>query len=417
MLCHGFGGTGPVFTGFFIAGSTLALYACSRWTDLAILPCDALFCVFLICVGMSFAKNGVFADTKELELLALSLAAYPAGRLYAGSGITPAFIGITAAIVLLGGAVTAVALAGQWNDPHGKPLVFGEFDAAPAQFLMSLGFLVIALAGTSANWRRVGRVSAAIFLPAVIFAASMVRFTFVAIGAALVVGAIMASPRERKYYAAIILVVVAAVGAGLSTRSAMSMKFIHEEMASVEPPPAPVAAASSCPEFDHDNSILIREELLREALRLVPGAGLFGSGLNGFLKTGCIKNAEVHNSILQATIEFGWLAGAALALMIVVGAGFLLPLARHDLEVRFVLCSLVYVTIECMAYGRISRDALLFLFLGYASGLHNRLTQTAPQPEDEYSYHLVTRTQAARDADTKGLTYSPLLAFSSAVLD
>jgi hypothetical protein len=30
-----------------------------------------------------------------------------------------------------------LSLVEQWNDDHGKPLLFGQFDAAPAQFTMS----------------------------------------------------------------------------------------------------------------------------------------------------------------------------------------------------------------------------------------------------------------------------------------
>jgi hypothetical protein len=115
---------------------------------------------------------------------------------------------------------------------------------------------------------------------------------------------------------------------------------------------------------------------------------MFGIGLDGFSNAPCQEKLQVHNSVFQAALEFGWIGGAALALMIFLAGGLLLPLARHDAEVRFVLCSLIYVVLLSMAHGRISRDALLFLFLGYAVSLHGRLFQTLPEEDGRNSYHL-----------------------------
>jgi hypothetical protein len=41
----------------------------------------------------------------------------------------------------------------------------------------------------------------------------------------------------------------------------------------------------------------------------------------------------------------------------------------ENAEARFALCCLAYVCILDLAYGYLSRDVPLFLFLGYASGL------------------------------------------------
>ena len=60
------------------------------------------------------------------------------------------------------------------------------------------------------------------------------------------------------------------------------------------------------------------------------------------MKFSCIRLTEVHNSVLQAAVEFGWLGGSLLLALIVVAAGSLFPLARYDDASRFVLCSLAF---------------------------------------------------------------------------
>ena len=55
------------------------------------------------------------------------------------------------------------------------------------------------------------------------------------------------------------------------------------------------------------NSIAIRKALAKDAIYLIPMAGLLGLGLDNFMKLSCIKANEVHVSILQVAVEFGWL--------------------------------------------------------------------------------------------------------------
>jgi hypothetical protein len=147
-------------------------------------------------------------------------------------------------------------------------------------------------------------------------------------------------------------------------------KASGEQEAASSPQPAESASANaSCPAVDLTNSIAIRKQLYLDAFAIVPKAGLFGIGMDRFMDASCIKNTEIHNTILQATVEFGWIAGAALAALMILAGLSLWPLAVRDPEARFALCGLIFIASLSMGHGRISHDALLFMFLGYAAGL------------------------------------------------
>jgi hypothetical protein len=112
---------------------------------------------------------------------------------------------------------------------------------------------------------------------------------------------------------------------------------------------------------------------------------MFGMGLDGFSNAPCQENLQCFRPCLNSA----GLPDFCLVLLIVLAAGLLLPLARYDSEVRFVPCSLIFVVLLSMAHGRISRDALLFLFLGYAVSLHETAFRTLPEEDDRIaSYHL-----------------------------
>jgi O-antigen ligase len=126
------------------------------------------------------------------------------------------------------------------------------------------------------------------------------------------------------------------------------------------------------------NSIAIRKVLVQDALFLIPTSGWIGTGLDSFMKFSCIELTEVHNSILQAALEFGWLGGSLLFVMVVMAAGPMFPQVRQDDVARFVLCSLAFVVLVSLAHGRVSRDALLFAFLGCAVSLRETAGARAP---------------------------------------
>ena len=149
LLCFGLTGSSgnSVFTGMLLATVTGAIALLCFRRNLDLLPTDYLFAALLLCIVSSFLLNGSTSDAREYALLAVSLAAYPACRLISRadmvSGRWP-FIWFTGIVALLGTIVTAVALAQQWHDQHGKPYVFGQ-DAGGTYFLGSLCFFIIAL--------------------------------------------------------------------------------------------------------------------------------------------------------------------------------------------------------------------------------------------------------------------------------
>ncbi|MDI4234445.1 O-antigen ligase family protein [Bradyrhizobium sp. Arg237L] len=410
VLAHGFAGTGSTITGLLMAAPIAALLLLARWREFRPDICDVLFVLFCCGIALSFAVNGVAAP-KEAALLGLSLAAYPAVRVSSRCGQVPqAFVVVTGAIVAVGAVVTLVALLGQWNDHHGKPLVFDEYDAAPAQFTTALGLLLLALACTELNWRRTAWISILAAVPLAIFAASMVRYSFIVIVVALLAAMLVAKAGQRKFIAVIVCVTIASVALGAVVRSSTTLRFAKLAEAAlgfqvaepgndespappVSPPasalpapaasgrvateaappvPAPPPSQASCPSIDPDNSIIIRQQLYKDAFALLPEAGLTGLGLDGFPQRSCLKGFQVHNSILQAIIEFGWPAGIFLILLLYHAMGTrMFSLARINREARFVLCSLVFTLMLSMAHGRISRDLALFLFLGYAAKLRS----------------------------------------------
>jgi hypothetical protein len=401
VLALGFGLAGSsgnsLVTGAFLMIATMAVgLLCFRY-DIVLLPVDYLFLAFLLCILSSSVINGWTANAKEYQLLALSLAAYPACRFISRADLLAGrypFIWVTGIIALLGTLATGTALWQQWTGAQFKPFVFG-FDAAGTYFLGSLGFFVIALVSAGGStMRRTFLLSSLIFLPVFIFTASLVRFTFIALAGALCMAAILSEARQRKHVVAIAVVILVAVAAGLSARSdraRLSVIYAMEQPSAIEQPsgnkrsrgkagsPGPVEPemAPSCYlKVNPLNSIMIRRVLVRDAVFLLPAAGWIGTGLDSFMKFSCVEMTQIHNSILQAAVEFGWLGGTLLFLVIAVAVGSLLPLARYDDVSRFVLCSLVYVVLLSLAHGRLSRDGVLFAFLGAAVGL--RETFRAP---------------------------------------
>ena len=340
--------------------------------DLVLVPADYIFFLFLLTISFSFAFNGQSSNTKECELLALSLSAYPACRLITETDLTigrPSFIAVSSLIVVLGTVATGFAVFQQWDDPHGKPFVFG-FDAAPTYFLQSLSFLILAgVTVGNLTMRRTAIVSALIFLPMAIFAASLVRFTFLALAVSLFVAIFFSGVGQRKHVFVIGAVILLAIATGLTARYAKARliaDYALEQSSGVvtwKRPP-------SCDlKINPKNSIAIRKALSLDALFLMPRAGWIGTGLDSFMNFSCIKQTEVHNSSLQAAVEFGWMGGALFVLIVVFTGVAILPLARHGGAPLFVLCGLVFVVMLSLAHGRLSRDAVLFALLGTAVGL------------------------------------------------
>ncbi|MFC7702436.1 hypothetical protein ACFQX9_37920 [Bradyrhizobium sp. GCM10028915] len=387
VLAQGLAGVGSAFTAAFVCGTTLALLLLGRWREFEPNPADILFCLFVGGVAVSTVIHGIDGDRREAVLLLLSLAAYPAGRLFrSGKETPPRFMIIIAAIVLVGTVASINALVDQWQHPFGKPhpLMFGRFGAAPAQFTLSLGFLMIAVGCTR---RMTAPMLAAAFLlaiPVAMFAASFVRFTFVAIGFALAGATVFGARSERWPPLTMLCVLVVGLVLGTVARleiaprmspvasSATSATAIEVRFDDAESVAAGSGSERSCPPIDIHNSIAIRKQLYSEAFALLPSAGFFGIGMNRFMPLSCVPDVEIHNTILQAFIEFGWVAGVALALLALFAVIAPLSLVRHVLEARLAACGLLFTGLLTIAHGRISRDALLFFFIGYAASFSRR---------------------------------------------
>lgn len=387
VLYNGLAGShgNSLVTGIFIVSSTFAVALFGRWRSFVPNVSDLAFAAYIGCIVVSFWLNGI-TDINETALLVLSLAAYPAARLFAGTGLKPTFVFVTLAIVAAGAAVTGFELITQTDNSYGKPVIFGLY-AAGGNFLISLGFAMIAVTCLEMSPRQRTLAGLLIIPAAAIFAASMVRLAFIAILVSLALGAYLSAPTMRRQIATAILVTVVAMAIGLFVRSDKTIALATHAANDFKAIIASVAADNSGSEAiispgertlpscskstNMDDSIDIRLGLLRDALQLVKSSGLFGIGLDGFMKRSCIRSHQVHNSFLQAAIEFGWLGGIALLALVCLAGFYVLSLARFDQEARFALCSLVFIIILTIGSGRTSRDGLLFLFLGFAAGLPN----------------------------------------------
>jgi hypothetical protein len=343
-----------------------------RYFD-GLMPIDLVFAGLLVVALASIIVNRGPGDLKESLLLATTFAAYVVCRSIsrdALDALLPVFKRTSAVIVAIGVVFTAAAMLSQSDADIGRPQVLG-FDGAPAQILMTLSFLILGLVTSDhPTTRRTILISALIFLPVVIFAAAMVRFTFVALGVSMFLTMILAPSGKRWHVIAVALTIFVAVGVGLSARPNSARNYVGHllEVGSKTRVVENAPAAQNCPPVNMRNSIDIRRLLVEEALHRIPNAGLLGHGLDSSMQSSCL-GFPVHNSILQAAVEFGWLGGGIFVLLLGLSILTLLPAAWSDSAARFVLCGLVFALLISLAHGRISRDIVLFALLGCAAGV------------------------------------------------
>ncbi|MCK1677817.1 hypothetical protein [Bradyrhizobium sp. 150] len=274
---------------------------------------DSVFLLFVLWLGISTVVNGP-GPLKEEILFILTLAAYPAARLSGTTGRP--FFAVLGLVGFLGLVCIVVALRDQWSDLHGKPLVFGTFDAAPAQISVCFALLLAGLVASHLNrlWLVIGYICAGVVFA--ILAASLLRFSFVA-------GEV--SPQA-------------------------------EVVPQAEAGPAP------CGDLKQYNSVLTRKKLISDVASAIPRAGIFGHGLSSFTQMTCL-GMETHLSLAQVVIEFGWVAGVLLGF---IALGALAMTARLErAEARFAFMGFLFVAMLSFAHGDLARDGLLFLFLGY----------------------------------------------------
>lgn len=372
VLAHGLFGSGSGTTGAILAVSLGALFVVGNWRQLESDFSDMFFVAFLGYAVLSSLTHP-WADLRESALFTMVLLSYPAGRLFRTASVDPAFGKIVLFIAMVGGAFTALALAqGSLDYLGGKPRVFGEYAAAPAQFMTPAVIAVGAIASREKlrfNWLP----AIAILLLFAVFAAAMVRFTFIAAFGAGLVLALVSAPRVRRWSLIAIasLILVVAIGQVLRPTAAIKMMgFAAQSLGLSAAPPAlaqPNAKTSNevCPPIDEDNSIEVRKAVYRDWLRLLPATGGMGIGLDGFIHLSCRTAEEVHNDLLQIVLEFGWPAAGLFSSLLVIAFVRLIR-DRHDEQARFGLFALTFLLLMSMAHGRVSRDAPFFFFVGYA---------------------------------------------------
>jgi len=353
------GTTGNVpVTAFILALPPLIILLMSRVT-LRLNVIDAFFLVFALAVAVSTLKNGITSLNNEGQFV-IALLCYPAARFVPINEHPFYFIAITSLIVGAGAAVTGLELARHW-DIGTKLGVFG-FGHAATVFLMLLGVTLISVVTqVRLDMVRTAFTCGLMALPVAIFAAAQVRYTFVAIGIALLAAFVVS--KQRLAVAIIMAAFVVSAVTGLAVRHRATAASLHDVAVvatkGVEPGPA------SC---SSDNTIVQRGVILREAMHLVPSAGLFGAGLSSLASISCYR-MDPHVSMLQATIDFGYIGGLAFAGLLGFALLKLWPLAGGN-EAAFVLCMIIFLALLDLAHGRLEGDNLFLLFAGYAARLH-----------------------------------------------
>jgi hypothetical protein len=376
VLAHGMFGLGATFTGACYVVPIALLLCVGRWNAVVLTTADYLaLCLFLLC-ALSSAVHPP-ADLKQAVLLSVSLAAYAAARGLDPPGHGKIFKLALATIVGTGCLATAFALAASSDD--NRPLVFGQYSAAPTSFTILLVISIFALACSRIRFHLI---AVAIVAPVVVFAASQVRFALASMVASLVIGAI-AAPRLRRRLVLIAGIVTIFVLAGMGARLHTSTVFLAYAADSFNLPKlakvlnSNLSASSAlsaptterCGQINLNNSIDIRKQLYREAISLVPSAGLAGIGLGRFVDHSCLDGTEVHNSMLQMAVEIGIPAGILLAALMAVVFRSLWPLAESSNDALFALCWVSFAVLLSFAYGHVTNDTLLFVTLGYGSAI------------------------------------------------
>ena len=378
----------------FFSCSTAAIWFLTFRPGPSLLLSDFLFIGLAAAIAWSSVANDWTTGPKEYALLLLSLSAYPACRFITHADLVrgrSAFAWTEAMLALSGATVTGWALIGQWDSEHAKPLVFG-FEGAAIHFLSSVSFFLFALLMMGKTpTARVLLILLALLLPVAVFAASLVRFMFLALACTLIVAAFLSDGERRRNVVIAGLLLGAAVSLGLLARhekviyvAQFAIKELPAEQQS-RPSLGPLgdakkagrsgeagALAPSCSaSVDLDNSLAIRKGLIKDGLWMLPHAGLFGTGLDSFMAKSCIPQTQIHNSVLQAFVEFGWVGGSFFALLIVSAFVPLCASARRDDASLFVFCGLMFMIMVALAHGRLSRDAVLFAMFGAAAGLRS----------------------------------------------
>ena len=375
---------------------------------------DSAFAVFMVAATIASLLHFDKSDYKEYLLLTVnSLFAYIAGRALSDSVLSSIRLRLLQLSTPLVAGACIATIPNLIGETYAKPFVFG-FSHATTVFCIAFGYMVIAYIHSDIEWR--SRISLFFFsliaFATAVFVASTVRFVLLAILITALFSLACSIYRPFNLWRKIGLVLLAMTfGAIVGTMSRYSfVAKINDQLANTgafsgtampeqnvvkierhnlgaennseigdqlpgDPAPSeapsiastsPVDEPPSCDtRFDLNNSIAIRRALLNDALFFIPKAGLFGYGLDSFSKMSCFQGYQIHNSILQTIVEFGWVAGIALIILICIPLkAFLFGRQEFDLNLQFLLSCIAFATLLSLIYGQISRELALFLFLG-----------------------------------------------------
>ena len=356
VFAHVWLGTGSFFTAAYLVMTTMFLVVFGRWRSFVL--ADLLWLCLCGFFGLSAIQHPPVVS--EAALFALALAAYPASRGLPGTMQNPAFLTVLGILVALGSVLTLLAFNTEASRLHGRPLIFGQYDHPLIVFALLLSLLIFAAACSSVKLKLVTPI---FVVPIAILAAAQVRFIFLALLIVLVSGA-MISPSERRRFAVIGCLVVFAVVVGAFCKldsTIVYTKYAAESIQSFkdrEPP------TFGCERVNFNNSVDIRRQVYKEALALLPEAGITGIGVGRFAERSC-ASSQVHNTILQAAVELGTPASLVLVGLIVVVWSRLFQIARQGPQTLFALCVLTFAILLSLVYGTLGSASFLFVALGY----------------------------------------------------
>ncbi|RZN35328.1 O-antigen ligase family protein [Bradyrhizobium sp. Leo121] len=381
-----YGSIGTAGNAFFsgaVFSLSIAVIFFLSFRRIVVMPADYLFGAFLLVIAASMAVNGRTSSPKEYALLLLVLATYPAFRMIPFSRVEEVrndFVWFVSAIVVVGTILTGYSLAtGSRYSAGGHPFVIGFADA-PTQFFSAMCFVVVALTSRRLTLRSTFCICALIFVPLTIFSASMVRALFIALVGSLILVAILSTSKQRAYVVAVILTVCAAVLTAPPVQLTIAAKSTAAVVEGAGGGDTNQNMTASCNlDVNKADSIAVRKILLADSLYFAQRSGPIGFGLDSFPKLECIDIFQVHNSFLQAAVEFGWLGGVILSALVAVAGLPLLRLACRDESARFVVCSFALAVAIAMVHGRISRDFALFAFMGWAVNIKEHYRSSSSQ--------------------------------------
>jgi hypothetical protein len=383
-----------IITGGYLLVTVVSAFLLGRGKDesFTVTSMDLVFSIFAAAVAIASFLHFDESDYKEYVLLVLdTMFAYVAGRALSNSVIGSIRLRLLQISTPLLVAACVATIPNLVDEIYPRPFVFGFIHAATV-FSVAFGYMVIAYIYSEIEAR--SKISLLYFALTVIaiavFVAATVRFVLIAILATMLFSVACSFYRPLKIWRRVSLILLAMIlGAVIGTFSRYAFvvrasdqlaatgafsgeakpgqNVVRVERSELLTPKIdlPVTPPSCNTLYDLNNSIAVRRALLSDALSFLPKAGFFGFGLDSFSKMSCFEGYQIHNSVLQAAIELGWVAGIALMVLLAFPLiHFSISQHEFDVNLQFLLSCIAYATSLSLVHGQFSRELPLFLFLG-----------------------------------------------------